>query len=357
MFILGLIATASYIPGYLGASVPTQWVLFSCLLPLGLWRSAAVDPRLPLAALGFAALSVLWAPNGWDGLYGLWLLCLWALAFHLGTTRSDFTPLWKGMAVGLYLSSLVAVAQAFKLSPLEAAAGNPGGLLFNSTLLGATCAIVLVALWQQGLFWWIHGLIPALVLSGSRGAFATLAIVFIARYVHWTVAAACLCLGAALLATSPSGSDTLRLITWGTSIPHLDPFGNGLGSFVTFLFGYEGRIYHPERMHNDYLQLIFELGLFAIPILGLYAIALSQRLSPEWPVFLAFATMGLFYFPLWAPSTSLVGCLLAGRLFADWYLARVAGLHRGHDRLPGIDYSQPFTSRPGRQALPSLPLP
>lgn len=357
MFALGLIATASYVPGYLGASVPMQWVLFSCLLPLGLWRTYAGDPIIPLWALGAGALSVLWAPNGWDGLYGLWLLALWALAFHLGTATADFTALWKGMAVGLYLSSVVAIAQAFRLSPLEAAAGNPGGLLFNSTLLGATCAIVLVALWSKGLFWWIHGLIPALVLSGSRGAFATLAVVFIARYVHWTIAGLMVCLGAALLALAPSGSDTLRLITWGTAIPHLDVFGNGLGSFTTFLFGYEGRIYHPERMHNDYLQLVFELGLLAIPFFGIYAIALSQRASAEWPIFLCFATMGLFYFPLWAPSTALVGCLVAGRLFADWHHNRIAGLHSGHDRLPGDHNLQPIPSLPGRQALPSFPSP
>ena len=145
MFLLGLIVATCFIPGYVGAFIPAQWAVLSCILPLGLWRSGVLGPvgLLGLAILAFATLSFAWAPNAMDAGFGLWLLCLWALALWFGTTVDDFRPLWQGLAIGLTVSSVIATFQYFGFAPVLAnSAERPTGLFFNSTLLGASACHV-----------------------------------------------------------------------------------------------------------------------------------------------------------------------------------------------------------------------
>ena len=360
MFLLGLTAAICFIPGTVGAAVPTQWALFSIVLPLGLWRAGVLSPAhfAGLAVLAWSAISLWWVPDRWDGLYGLWIAAIWALSFWLGTTITSPTRLWQGLAAGLYVSSFIAILQHFGYNPVVQAGDAPAGLLFNSTLLGACCALVLIALWTQRQWYWMPGLLPGLYLAHSRGAYLVLLLVVVARY-SWKLSLLLLLVGAFFLTywigQTEGNSDALRLVIFGATYRATNWLGNGIGSFNSFYVILNGSLLYPGRAHNDYLQLWFELGVGSIPILAMYLLNLRDTRSDHWPIFLAFAILGLFYFPLWAPISALVGCVTAGIMFADRHQSWVLSAYRGQRGLPWAGLWQRIANQLGRKPVPTIP--
>jgi hypothetical protein len=178
MFGLGLIVSLCYVPGVTGAYVATQWPVLSILLPLALWRSGPVTALhwagLGFLAYGFARLG--FAPLLLDGVFGLWLVCIMALSFWLGSTLDDLRGLYKGLALGAAVSSVVAAFQYFGLPLVPYASSNPAGLYVNSVSLGMVAAFLIVALASERMWLWVPALLPGLALSGSRGAWLALAI-------------------------------------------------------------------------------------------------------------------------------------------------------------------------------------
>ncbi len=330
LFYLGLLLPICFIPGYTGALIPTQWAVLSAVLPLGLWHSSYFGPChwLGLLALAWAAFTLQWSPSIFDGIYGLWLMSIWALAFWLGGLNFVRPQLlWQGLAFGLTVSSIVAIFQAFGYHPVEIAPDTtyPAGLLYNSTVLGASCALVLIACMKCELWWYIPGLLPALYLSHSRGAWAIVALTALAR-IHILVALCALVLGNLALVYWLNPSDIQRLLLWGTALRELSWLGHGIGSYADFyylntnpnLYLHSEGLFRTEFVHNDYIQLWFELGIGAIPIFAIIALALCQTSSPAWPIFFGFATFALFYFPIYSPLTAFIGCYSAGSLIRDW---------------------------------------
>lgn len=108
-------------------------------------------------------------------------------------------------------------------------------------------------------------------------------------------------------------------------------FGNGPGSYWAMYFQTPTTVTGIGHVHNDFLQLAFEFGIGAIPLFALYAAVLTRSSAREWPIFLAFASMALFSFPLYAPITAALGLACAGRIARDWGLAwDLRGLRRSH---------------------------
>lgn len=322
MFLLGLIAAVCYIPGYTGASIPTQWALFSIALPFFIWRSPFPANALPLAVLAiWAFLGLAWSESPWDGVYELWIIGLWIMLFILGASAPDLRPLWRGLAIGLIASSAIAAAQALGYGPVLTAAGTkPSGLLFNSVMLGAVSAIVLVALVAHRLWLYIPGILPALALSQSRGAIGVAALVLLARRTHWSISVI-LGLLAAIYITghiSPLSSDDDRLNIWVMAWTHSTAIGLGPGSFNALYFIAHDRLFHPEFAHNDALQLWFAYGPVAIAPAALVLWAAFKRQPDRWPLITALA-LGLFWFPIYAPLSALATFACAGHLL------------RGHD--------------------------
>ena len=357
MYRFGLLLMVCYVPGYLGAFIPTQWAVLSILLPLGLWRSGVFSPSTlaGLAVLAWSAISLLWAPNPFDAGYGLWIACIWGLAFWFGSTVSDFRPLWQGMAVGMAVSSAVAIIQSFGYKPFEAATPI-AGLFFNSTLLGCCATLVIVALITQRQWKYIPGCLPALWLAQSRGAFLVLGLTLLTRWIRlrWIILALAIS-GLTFLFFSnitAGNSDAVRLTIWGMAMRNLTLLGNGIGSFSTYYI-YNGNMLYPERAHNDYLQLWFELGIGATIMYFLYALCLRCRTSDHWPIFFAFSLMGLFYFPLWAPVPAFMACMVAGAMLRDRHLDRLAFAHGRYSSLPGTPRRQSLFPRLGRKPVPT----
>jgi hypothetical protein len=359
LFWLGLIVATCFVPGYTGAIIPTQWAVLSILLPLGLWRSGVMGPigLLGLAILAFGALSMLWAPNTWDAGFGLWLLCIWAMAVWFGSTVDDFRPLWQGLAVGLWVSSAIAIFQALGYQPVLTYADHPSGLFYNSTLLGASACLVILALVSQRQWFYIPGVLPALVLAQSRGAFLVLTLALLTRWLRVRYILCAMALAALVLVLTLNGletdSDLVRLTVWGATLRELNLFGHGIGSFVTFLIATPSRMLYPGTVHNDYIQLWFELGIASLAIVALYALALSCRTSDHWTIFFAFFLFGFFYFPLWTPVPSFMACMVAGAMLRDRHLDRLASAHGRYASLPGHPRKLPLFPRLGRKAVPS----
>ncbi len=307
MFGLGVILPVCFVPGLTGATLPTQWAVLSIALLPALWRSARITPYhwLGLAALAYAAL---WASFP-AGIVGLWFMAVVGLAFWLGSVSVSLSDLIRGLAVGLSASSVVAVGQWLGG---EAA---PGGLLYNPAIQALASALVILALVCDRGWFYIPAMLPGLIVAGSRGAWLVLAIGLASHVLNWRSLLLILLAGAALAVTLFGASDAERLQIWGLASQHLTPFGHGVGSFADMLYiDRDGLMRHPEHVHDDYLQLAYELGIGAVPIFVIYAAALGRTRGVYWPAFAAFAAAGVFFFPLYSPVLAFLGAVLAGHL-------------------------------------------
>lgn len=333
MYALGLIVSLCYVPGVIGAYVATQWPVLSIALPVAVMYQRGIMTPLHWAGLVFVAYAFAHlhsVPIFADGVWGIWILSIMALSFWLGSTLSNLRDLYRGLAIGAAVSSLVGVAQWFGYSPVMYVSEHPAGLYVNSVVQGMTLAFLVVALVSERLWLYVPLLLPGLVLSHSRGAFVALAIGLLAVYVRrvWVFGLLGLIGLIMLFTVRPDSSDELRLLVWNDALHFLTPWGWGPGSFFSWLIPYRDYLIHPEYAHNDAIQLVFEYGIFAAFPIGIFAFLLTRVRSREWPVLVTFVTASCYAMPLWAPITSFLACLVAGRLALDWHLARV-DVHNG----------------------------
>lgn len=350
MFWLGLLLIVCFVPGYTGASVPTQWALLSAFLPACLWyrSQATTGHRLFLLWIIYALVSLTWILNFYSAVWGLWLLFIWALDYHLGTIITDLRGLWKGLAMGLSVSTAVAVAQALDYVPVETA--DPfryPGLLFNTALAGVVLGLVIVALVVERLWWYIPPLAIGLVLSGSRGGLVVAALGICAGYSR-LLAFTALIGGSLAFIIHLDPSDAQRLQIWGVTLNALVPFGHGIGSFGDLYYGYAAKmaLIRPEYVHNDSLQLVYEFGIFALIPIGTFSLALVVS-GRNFPILFAWCAASLFFFPLYTPITAFIGCVLAGASIRDWDVVRrdrasrrPSFLSRFIDEEPGTDFAR-----------------
>lgn len=357
---LGFILATCFVPGYTGASIPTQWVVLSVLLLPSLWKDGWFHSfcKLGLVFCAYAVGTVVDAQSKYTSVLGLWYVAIWALAFWWGNTRPYLAPLWKGLALGLGVSSAVAIAQTLGYHPVESADGATG-LLYNSNVLAASATLVIIALACYRFWWFIPFPAVGLVLAHSRGAFLVLALTAIAKYVHWLAALAILVASALAfnLFLDPSNSDRLQI--WGMAIRGFTFFGWGPFAFddvyfiATRLHG--PQMFHMEFVHNDYLQLAFEYGIGSLLVFAIFGAALTRTTMAEWPVFFAFAIYATFWFPLYSPLTAFIGCACAGHLLRRYDPIRdLRFAWRSH--LLSWDHTLEFLGGgTRREALPILP--
>lgn len=299
-----------------GAAIPTQYAVLSAVLPFTLWRQGqlTVFHGLGIALVVYAAISLAWNTDIYGGVYGLWVLCILALCFWLGSTLHSLKDVYAGLAVGGIVSSAVAVAQAFGFQLLP---GN-GGLYLNSMAQGEILALLATALVTERMIWQAMLLAPGIALSHSRGAWLALGVGLLALHVRskWLLAIVAAAGVAFWFASSPS--DVLRLWVWTAAYNELSFFGNGVGSFASQLYSNGVTPVYPEYVHNDALQLVYEYGIAAAAPIFIFAFALSRTKEREWPVALSFVVMGFYSFPLFMAVTSFMGLLVAGRLVRSW---------------------------------------
>lgn len=248
-------------------------------------------------------------------LTGPWFFLLLALAFWLGSVIT-LRPVFRGLAIGLSVSSVVAIGQWFDwIAP--GSANPPGGLLYNSGVHAIAIAIVILGLLANRDWRFIPAMMPGLLLSQSRGGYLVLAVGIAARALGWPAVVLMVGMAAAVSFAVMGTTDAHRLLIWSATWNDLEWLGHGAGSFANVLFWHGDDLHYPGHVHNDYLQLAYELGIWAAPVYLVYAAALIRIRSPYWPAFAGFAVAGLFFFPLYAPVTAFIGAVLAGHIACD----------------------------------------
>lgn len=349
MFWLGLISAVAFIPGYVGASIPTSWAVLSCVLPFVLWNKVRIGPThwALVAFVLFAFVSLAWTPSIYDGIGGLWQVGIFALAFILGSSEEfDAKGLFKGAGLGLSASVGVACLQYFGIEPVMRM-DSPyfAGLQFNSMAQGEALALVILGVWCFNAW---RSLIPFLLvglyLSHSRGAWAALLFglfAHITRKHTWLIILGLVT--SIFLYFSHQADDASRLQFWEIAATHLIPRGWGVGSWTSvFILQGTGGI-HPEYVHNDYLQLVFEFGAASTLVFAIFAAGFASSATRGWPILVAFLCMAAYSFPLHTPLVLLYGTCAAGLGCRRWNYAWLDFTYRRYDFIR----RRPVPWRPG----------
>lgn len=337
--------TAVFWPGIPGMALTPRWALISVLVPVGLLALSPAGLVKSGAAwvgsslLAYAALSLLWTPSPWDGLFAFMVLSWLAGVAVIGARLDDLKPVYLGMALGIGVSSLLIILEVLGVDVLQVKTQARVGLFFNPNIVTESAVLVMVAClatrqWGASLL-----CLPAVVLTHARGGLLALGVC--ALWAAWkrspltlvAASAAILALAVGISVFNTRSEDGFRanlsfnpksvydrINIWEDTWSELAWLGHGVGSFrVVFPSApYKGPELvkgRTDHAHNDYLELAFDLGL---PGLGLFVwiifLAFWSPPAPEKMILLAFTTMGLVGFPMWMPVTGVLGALALGRL-------------------------------------------
>lgn len=273
-----------------------------------------------MVILALIGLTLAWTPDIYAGV-GMYIhVLILASVFVLGAILKDLTPIWIGYAAGMIPSAIIALEQRFiELEYFDRVSGYPSGLFVNANIMSEAAAVALIAMIAQRR--WALAIAPLVCvwLAHSRGVYGGLAIALS----FWLMASHPRLAGSILVSAFVAGASWLwyadgdRFAYWSGAIQGLTFFGNGLESYVT-AFPLQ------EHTHQEILQLVYELGVFAIPIivLGLYALGGAHGI--ELSIFACILAIGFLSFPLHMPATGFAATLAAGYLVSG----RVRVRHR-----------------------------
>ncbi len=312
--LLGFGVAITFWPGLMSAAVVPRWCLIALGLPLVSW----LDPRclgpvtlaLLIAYVGYAGVSLLWAPDPMAGSNDLFRVLIFAGCVLAGANVEDPTMFMRAMGWGVTLSSVLIVMQSAGWSGI-AQATPPAGLFYNRDFAAELAAVFFVwAVFSRDIPLAVMLAIP-LAVCGSRIALACAALGFVSARPRWAVLPVMI-MGATVVSLTlwhPEKLTTLmaRMDIWEFTLFGVTPFGEGLGGFA---------VAQPvwEYAHSDLLQSFYELGIGALPLLAIMVLALR---AVDLPIRAAMACLVGEYataFPLHLPATALVAGVLVGHL-------------------------------------------
>jgi hypothetical protein len=363
MAMLGVGVAAAYWPGMLQAVFVPRWAVIAVGVPL----MSSLDPRaispmmriILLFLVGLGVVSLIASPDpmtGWRDVLFMVLLCL---TFIAAASLGTLDDLMIGLGIGLAVSSVLSVMQVAGWSTLPQGS-VPGGLFYNSEILGEFAALVFV--WAVLRPVWIIAAFAAvpIVLCETRVGMIAAAIGLIYALVprrRWILAAAIIALiavGVVLLAGLGIGkivSADRRAVLWAATIIGLTPLGHGLGWFQAA---------HPEQYaHSDALQAIAELGFLAIVLLAIpvKAFRSNRGNNAERALFAAVCVEVAISFPLHMPATGFLAAAVAGFLVGSGPRLCVGEYHGGTEDGAGLrriatgDIAAVVRSRRGGEAI------
>ena len=325
--------TTAFIPGIFGAASNTAWAVMWLVAPVLLLNcKIGVTPITVLGALflAYASISLLWSPHG---LLELMQLLALASVFVWGLALKDLRNVTIGLSVGLAVSSVIAILQYFKAELLIINFTKFSGLFINSNIYAEVSGMIFILLIINKLWWYIPVTIPGLLVS-SRAVVLALGVSLAMFIWHkskiasigivlasWFIALKLSFRDALIDLSSASSINTqsinIRFNIWLDMLQGFNLFGNGIGSFV-YLFPYYNKhldttVSLAEYAHNDLMQLIFELGIGALPLVMI--VGLLLKINHEYRNALVFfIIIGFFGFPLHMPVTAFIVALVAAQL-------------------------------------------
>lgn len=319
------------------AGYPRWGVLFLLVPLLCLFREIKWTPAHTWGTLFlvWCALSLFWAVSVYDGIAQLWKFVILGLCFLLGASERDFRPVLYAFALGMAISSILAVFQYFGFRELPQAA-PPAGLFMNRNYLAEAAVMAMagvVAYKRRGRWLWVFLLSPAVILPGSMGAYATIGLLVCSAlprrwaFLALTLGAVAVGVNLSLNGAEQTSLDN-RIALWLNSLSATTLFGHGVGGFWAFypyihdalidtpLYAYSFSI-RPRTAHNDALTLLVSVGLVGLFLLAMFLKNVLGRREPAAYVLVAFLLLGLFNFPLYSPATAFLAAVAAGHLCRD----------------------------------------
>lgn len=347
--ILGLLLSLAFDPlAFQGATTP-KWALLAVALPVMVSLSSPNHfSRLHLIGAGFLAwcvLSLTWTSNLWDG-FGLGIhLIILSLAFVLGSRSESLAAIFKGLALGLTVSSLLVVIPHDEFSTVLT---SEQGLFGNQFALAEVAALTIIGCVVYRLWWFIPGVIPSLVPLHSqttpRSALLGLGVAGLAwlwsrSRVASLSLAALVCAAAIASAFYRPESSWQRVTIWQDTLAGLSFFGHGLGSFFTDFVWHAANIdtsfERPEHAHNELLEWAFELGAVGLVLFCAFWWQAYRTADLATRCLIAgVLAIGMVSFPFHVPATAFVGSLCAG------HACRVRRGIRAQPRARGISLSR-----------------
>lgn len=230
-----------------------------------------------------------------------------ALAFTGGYSLRSILPVLCGFGCGIGVNSALAIAQTFGFDGLVQAVA-PAGTYLNKNLLAEAACLIIVAAATYKIWWVVAISTPSLVLPLGRAALVATVVGLIASFASWRWRV-CLLIAAAVLVPFVSlNSSTLvdeRIAIWGEVLQQLTWFGHGIGSWSGASI--DTIHFRTEYMHNDWLQLVYELGL-----VSLFIFAIMLRTLGGFT--LALFIIGFMAFPMHEPATAWFAATMLGYL-------------------------------------------
>lgn len=322
--LLGFGICTAYVPGILGASIPTGWFFLIILMPV-IFCFCEFKIGFGFLFIAYSALSLLWTENLNIGFFFLLELIALSCVYYLGENIKDLKPIFKGLALGLSVSSLLALMQykgyGKEIFTID---NSPAGLFLNPNIYSELSVVILISLVIFKLYWWIPVTLPGILLVHSRAALLALGIgLVVFLYKKNKIFTVLIVLSITIISVIfywqlfNLNSIQERFNLWVDTIRGLTLFGNGIGSFEILYplhaLNIDTSLARPRYAHNDLLQLIFEAGVGVLLLIPLMTNIIKAK-SEIKIIFYSIGIISLFAFPFHVPVFAFIGCLVAGHL-------------------------------------------
>ena len=228
---------------------------------------------------------------------------------------------------------------------------RPAGLFVNGNILAETTALVIVGCITYRKYFHVLPMIPAMLLPMQRASILALVIVGIVSQYRTLVQKKLISFLVLVIIISlfvyiegirlDSFKDRLEL--WSFAASNLHWLGNGISSFRTDYLNYTGFVdtnYNVIYIHNDYLELIYDLGIFGVCIIMAFAFTLFSNCKVKY-VLWTFAIIACFGFPSHMPATLFIATLCIIDCLHNWsdnslllWYSRIPAFSRDVQRKP-----------------------
>lgn len=335
-YALGFLASSLYWPGIAGAASTPRWAILFVTVPWML-SPRRVSPAhvAGIAFIVWAAVTLAWSQAPLDGIDAIAILLLLAACFCLGDQSGTMRPVIIGAALGLTVSSIVALLQWLDIHPVrDDAFGGPSGLFVNGNYMAEAAALLIVGAIAERMWWLIPGLMPALLLPHARGAvlatMIAMIVVFRSKSAVVVALSGALALGAVWTAFHINGQIIERFEMWSVTARNLNLLGHGLGSFWVGFADLDTQTAvtsSPVHPHNEFLHIAFELGAVGLILALAFCVTLAGPIDTPRLILIALAVEACFAFPTHTPTTAFLGAFAAGHAVRNRYLLRSVVVH------------------------------
>lgn len=329
-FLLGFIISIAYIPGITGAAVPTGWFVLIIVMPILFCFcdfNLNDNNLIGLLFIGYAALSLIWAPS-FDIAFFIFLqIVALSCTFCFGENLKDITNCFKGLSLGLGFSSIVALMQYFELYNINKyifTLYSPiAGIFVNPNIYSEVSALMLLSLIVLKLWWWIPVTLPGLTIIHSRTALLGLGVglffwLFNKNKLMAVGSVLLIILFTAFYYREYFSMESIneRFSLWADTIRGLTLLGFGIGSYELMYplnaINIDTSVARPKFAHNDFLQMMFELGIGSI-LLGILILNILRIKHETRTILVGIGVISLSSYPFHGvPMSAFIGCLVAG---------------------------------------------